>query len=688
MAKNILIAQIGLGNNLQTTTYRKFNRHEDHRFYYPDNDEGVECEFSFYVIYQDLMKAHQKVDTLLLVGTASSGWKGVCEFFAKKSGRDVGCLGISDEKILDMDEEVQGSIERFLEKCLDGTEVRLVIQHSGVIPEESKENLHCLQETISDIMNGGGAGTGGNEAIHLHLDISNGFRSFPVYVFLCLHYTAQMHPEDEIRLFMYYGMFDRKMSEEPGPDGEPSRFVSDRNGKNTPMVDMGNATELMEWSNAVVEFYNNGSVTQIRKLLKSHRGWADIVAGTGKEDTLSKVFEEFDFAMNSNNLKLLEESIGKIGCIGSCLPEDLPDYVAILLKQISADFRSRFKGGGNTQAKYGILSFQIARWYYDQGRMNDAAIAMQEGMITYIMEMYPQECATLINKKDRTSEQDGDAIRREEALFDFNNREIIRENVLDTRDMEGAEWLSEYKYICDNLRDPAMQMQYNAFDKTALEVDMDAARRQIGRLIRKMLGDELAGDIAGCLKKLNEMEDYDLFISYRRTYKEYEDGVAIVRSLAEYLEGQQYIDVNGNSHNYKVFWDKEGLEGLAGEYGQEIRNAIRNSEYVLVVLGQGALDREYNEADWYYKEILTAKDLKYPKEIFVINMDGFTEPEGFEAFPDEIKGIVQRYQWIGGRGGWKETELDELKEQLFLEIQKNREGKIHKKLEAQRKSRK
>ncbi len=689
MEKNIILAQIGKTPAYKTVKYKKLYRnHESDPSAYclaeSDTEENIECTescYSFDVILSELEKKKQrKADVLILAGTKESSWANLCRFFGTKYAETEAYSHIKDRMQEEEDAsggiqnilEIRHEIEAFLTACLNGTNVRILIQNNGITYMESKENFNLLSGMLSEVLDSekeeGRKEKIENIKINLHLDISNGFRSFPMYVFLSSNYIRQIRPKEEsIRIFMYYGMFDKKLKLEDG------KFVSSCQGDYVPYVDMSDASDIMQWTDAVAEFYNSGSVIQLLKILDSdtERGWADIRIDDGQH-TVCDVFRKFHYAVNTNNLKLLGETTRLLAQMERYLDDSLPDYAKNLLEHISKDFQERFQISGENRSAYGTLSIQTAIWYLDQQRTGDAVIALQEGMITYAMETFSSKCEALINKKlSAEKEISQGMLAKDEALFDFKYRETVREYVFDTRDIEEKEWLYEYKYLSEHLRDPAMRMQYNITDKSAIETDMNEAEQAVRKLAEKILAGKLDPYIEKWLDELLNMQEYDFFICYRRTSWKKEDGVKVVRGIADFLSGQ----------GYDVFWDMDGhLEGAAGEYRPEIRNAIRNSRYVILLLGKDSL-KKYTKNDCYYMEIQTAAERNNKKRIFSIMLEGFEDKPDLESFPDtlkeEIKKIVDGYQHIGfdRKWGYSEKEQNDMHRALLNAIWENQKKK-------------
>lgn len=108
------------------------------------------------------------------------------------------------------------------------------------------------------------------------------------------------------------------------------------------------------------------------------------------------------------------------------------------------------------------------------------------------------------------------------------------------------------------------------------------------------------------------MEQYDIFISYRR-----EGGRDIARPIKLELE----------KHGYNVFLDFDELKD--GSFNQKIKDAIASAPIFIVILSSHALDRCSNQDDWVRQEIEYAISKK--RHIVPINPD-----LSFEGFPDNL----------------------------------------------------
>lgn len=112
--------------------------------------------------------------------------------------------------------------------------------------------------------------------------------------------------------------------------------------------------------------------------------------------------------------------------------------------------------------------------------------------------------------------------------------------------------------------------------------------------------------------------EYDNFISYRRKYGGY-----IAKLIFDAL----------NRRGDRTFFDVHSMR--QGEYPVQIRNAICQSEYVIVILTPGSLDEcMEDQSDWMRYEIAYA--LENEKKIVTVMVDGFRFPE---MLPEDIEAI-------------------------------------------------
>ena len=279
------------------------------------------------------------------------------------------------------------------------TQIRILILEKGIDEEEIKKNFTLLQTGLESIVAEyyetgeiGPSQTGPADTerlvrpeIDLYLDVSNGFRSLPMYIYSFASYLTRIRKEN-YRIYMYYGMADAK-----GQYGEGEKLYA-------PLVDLDQITDLMHWINAINEFHNMGSVRELINIFLDNEEW-NIGTGNSAYPDLRTVFEMFEYAANAHNLKVLEDTIGIMRSMKDLdespdkFPESgkLPRQAVVMLQDIGEEFEERFSGKGvHPRFKYSNLTLRLAEWFYDEGRIGSSAIAAMEGVTTYLLERFSE----------------------------------------------------------------------------------------------------------------------------------------------------------------------------------------------------------------------------------------------------------------------------------------------------------
>ena len=269
--------------------------------------------------------------------------------------------------------------------------------------------------------------------IDIYFDISNGYRSLPMYIYTFTNYLTRIRKEN-FELHMYYGMSDAKIQK-----ADDKIYA--------PLVNLNDVNDLMLWINAVNEFRNFGSVKQIKNILKKHEEWDVLITYNSIKQPLSDVFLKFDYAINSNNLQILEETIEIICLLNEELLREtnLPNQAIVLLSDIAEDFKKRFVLDRPEKIKYGYLTLRLSQWFLEQGRIGSAAIALQEGLITYLMERF-----NTLSKKMNKFEDEG--LTDVEYLFDFHYREPVKNAIMNGNFKGNDEFKEKSKKIRERLR--------------------------------------------------------------------------------------------------------------------------------------------------------------------------------------------------------------------------------------------
>lgn len=593
---------------------------------------------------------------------------------------------MSDEHLREYEEELGRNITLAVKGKDDTSPItaRVILIKEGRTESENRENIIKIQKALSEI-----------PISEITLDVTNGLRSHPMYVLSIINNISAIGNK-AIPVNIYYGMFDAKLKAQ-----KENCYVVPLNpweGECAPMVDLKEIQEIEKWTRAISEFFSNGSVLEIIELLDAIRK-----ENTEKEhkkiDEWIRAFENFSLAVNSNNLLILETAIQNMDSIKHEMEQlqeleqevEIPLYVKNCLAQVVLQIWKQFRiGDAEKQTKYSFYMFRLANWYLQQNRLGDSVRSFQEAVVTYIMEKYSEDISELLKKKMLEWPVEGKMLS--DFLFDGKIRKIVRDAVFEDdfvikgREEEYQEWkkwIAEYHYMKEQIHNPDALL-YNlsqpgenlAKDGTASGNHIEAAKNAVGKFAEKMPGGarEGKGMFKNRIKYLLDIQYYDIFISYRRSYEKTEngdplnDGVLLVTALSDYFE----------KNGLHVFYDKNRMEGVQGEFSEHIQQNLRNSKLCLVILGKDAYARDFAETDEYYKEIIAA--VRSKMKIAVICMKGFYMENGNRINygsgvqdQKELMEVVQKYQRIGGAkfsDQWTYENILSLREYAYEEITK------------------
>ena len=250
-------------------------------------------------------------------------------------------------------------VEEFIRKEAHFEQVRIAIVEPGSTQEELEEYPKRLLNALEDVVDK-------KKNVEIIFDISNGFRSMPLYITMFVRY-AGMISRSEIKYSMYYGMFEA------------------RKGSSTPLVNLSTVSELTDWVNAISEFQSLGSVKGLCECLNREVGKQSDQEMQKQIKYVIRQFEQFDCAWNVNNLYYLETGIKQISTLDT---KDLPvsETAKLMLNSLRDEFSRRFKK--KEKYNYSWLLIRLSELFTEQGRYGVAAVALQEGFVTYIMERY------------------------------------------------------------------------------------------------------------------------------------------------------------------------------------------------------------------------------------------------------------------------------------------------------------
>lgn len=692
----VLIAFIGAGN-ARATQYAPFESQVNGEGYILKKKSSKEYILKQYN-YPFLAKLTEEVfDQIVFIGTNGSRWGMLKENLRKILNSKQPELEIDEEKFFpeylveqkidDFKKELSDYLSQYISSVKNITydiKVEIILIKEGRTELENKENIKKIQDSLSRL-----------DILEITLDVTNGLRSHPMYVLPIISNLAAIYNKN-IPINIYYGMYDAKVKETDSDLGIYKPTLDQNGMVIAPMVDLKEIQIMDKWSEAIREFFSNGSVLHILELLeKGEHYFTKDVDNRTYNIWYIDALNTFSFAVNSNNLDMFQEAITKIHqlinqqnmLVG--ISKEMPIYMQNSLEQVIFYIKQQFDWkDGEESKKYSSYMFSLANWYLKQDRLGDSVRTFQEAVITYVMEAYPDKIFNLLESRVIKWKKEKDKTKEEcvkDKLFDANIRKVIRkaiyedETVINNKDKEWGkwkEWKKEYDYMRDYVHNPDALLYNGSLLKNEKMTDIKEAKDNIIKFSKKMEEERENKNFNGITKSmlecridyLNEIKYYDVFISYRRSYhnERLNDGVLLMTSISDYLKAK----------GLNVFSDKNEMAGKEGAFTQHLHNSLVNSKICLIILGKDAYKRDYSDKDEYYKEIITAvqKDIRTA----IVCMKDFYSDDNLIAYgkgveeQKELMTVINERQRIGSEFSdiWEYENILSLRECIYKEIDK------------------
>lgn len=600
----IMIAQVGQGN-YKITEYVDGNSIGD------NSQEGIKTGYTFEASYYDVINRYNIMNNnLILVGTDTSYWGNICWYFyekklgeqlEKKDARNIidelkkikskegytyfeGVEFSIDKKINNENIKIENIGEKnildrlgfflsdYIEISQRKIKVKVVLVKHGINTSELDENFDVLYGATEELLKTINIDNDDTDRNYIVFDISNGYRSIPIYIYNFYNYLLRLRDDKEYELGMYYGMFEAQYDYE----------------MKAPLVRMDSVNELMQWINAANEFINYGAIREIVKIMNSIMNSLD--ENDVEHDDIKEIiknFKNFDYATNANNLLILKESIDFICGLSDRVDEIkcLHVHSKVLLKKISNVFSEEFVQSNKRNQKlrgdysYAYLTIHMANWYLKQERIGNAAIALQEGVTTFIMERWPEISNRYITYKHNQRDPQqlwNNSLYYDEADLNFPQRWIAEHDVRDyisfffkdTRtnanlDDSILDFKEKMKKVRTKIRNPEAHILIT----NSTEQEISNARNALINLINIMLKVVSADD--------NEEENILDIFKYDSAYQ-YHRFVSFISNLNEIV-----LDANNEYINDLWYIGWERLVEQMHEY---------NSMYNQIVSGHISVD--------------------------------------------------------------------------------------------------
>lgn len=369
----------------------------------------------------------------------------------------LNCIISADHRVLYEDGTRKGPdygpVEEFLKKALNLDQVKVVIVPVGVNNRQQEEYFDLLRDGLSELIS-----NSGDKHTEILFDVTYGFRSMPLYIMMLVRYFDLLKSNHFV-FKAYYGVFEAR----------------DKDNNTTPLMDLTIVPIMTDWINAIHDFIEFGSVKTLIKCLEKEKD-GKTEENAAYIDEVTREFATFEYAMNANNLYYLIRGIVFITGLEylSVESEDLrvldakhPAFspqAKMMLETIHEKYCDRFYAEEMQEERWctteSYVLIQIARLYTAQGNYGDAAIAFQEGVLTYVLERFLRE-SIMETEGFSTTEQ------FYAYVHDYSNREEKKRNYIDYLNTPycNQEFDKLYNDIKDKIRNTQAHCKY---EKTAI----------------------------------------------------------------------------------------------------------------------------------------------------------------------------------------------------------------------------
>ena len=323
MAK-VLISFLGVGNSKRE--YRKAK--------YKIDDSLYETPF----ISAALTK-HLNIDRKIIIGTSKSMWEEFYRFFAETKNDFKEDIYFKIAQSID-NVEFNNKNENLglLEKEIPN--LKIIQIKYGLNEDELRFNLNKILELENFI----------NIDDHLYIDVTHGFRTFPLLTQYAINYLKLISKKEIIIKGYYYGMLEA--INELGY---------------APVVDMSIINDLNELLIGASQFKNNLSGQRLSKLLQEKSGEA------------AKKINNFSNALSINYSHEIKKQIQQLNNFNFI---SIPKLERKIVEQVFKSFINIFKDI-NKASDFQLL---LAEYYYKKQLFGTSYIFLTEAIITKVVE--------------------------------------------------------------------------------------------------------------------------------------------------------------------------------------------------------------------------------------------------------------------------------------------------------------
>lgn len=393
MAK-VLISFLGIGRLVKGTPKREYE---------PATYKIGETEYrkSFVSL---AIREHYEIDKLILIGTPRSMWEEVYNIYSHSKGEfnesiwtKIGdeCAKKNHESKLKIPH--QENIEAAMG---DGSKVVLV--HYGLTPEEIRQNSEIILGLDDQF----------DEGDELFVDITNSFRSLPLYIMNLLIYLRDVSTKKVSIKGIYYGMLEA--NSELGY---------------TPIVNMSEVMNVNSWISGAYSFMEFGNAYKISSLIPK------------EYDNVSKSLLTFSNIENLNHLVALQEQYTNLKNLANNT-DGWPLVMQKVIPQVVKKYIDTVTIDPNGDHITSDFQYKIAIWQQKRHNYLAAYSSLSEAVVT--------RCGELILRIN----ENNDSIN--ETVKSYSFREAVKEYLKNTLRYNGPNSqknvLKKWAILWDNVK--------------------------------------------------------------------------------------------------------------------------------------------------------------------------------------------------------------------------------------------
>ena len=393
MAK-VLISFLGIGRLVKGTPKREYE---------PATYKIGETEYrkSFVSL---AIREHYNIDKLILIGTPRSMWEEVYNIYFHSNGEfDESIWTKIGEECAKKNHESKLEIphKENIEQAMGGGS-KVVLVRYGINAEEIRENSEIIL----------GLDTYLNEGDELYVDITNSFRSLPLYIMNLLIYLRDVSTKKVSIKGIYYGML------------EATKEVG-----HTPIVDLSEVLNVNSWISGAYSFMEFGNAYKISSLIPK------------EYDNVSQSLLKFSNTENLNHLVALQEQYANLKNLANntdgwplVMQKVIPQVVNKYIETVTIDPK-----GDHITSDF---QYKIAIWQQKRHNYLAAYSSLSEAVVT--------RCGELILRYNVNN----DIIN--ETVKSYSFREAVKEYLKNTLRYSGPNSqknvLKKWAILWDNVK--------------------------------------------------------------------------------------------------------------------------------------------------------------------------------------------------------------------------------------------